>query len=177
MPRCANGADPFGQTRRSRNFGTLQVGQVATEPLTRAHGQRPGRIDRVRFFGRFPHGSFQGRSATHGEKIKRSNEYCCGAAFFSSPLCCRKRERSRRDREGRSTKHWLGRNAGSGTTLGRTYIRLVAFTLGTPEVKRIRSGTSALNQVNNEYNNGNHQQKMDQAAANVADKTQKPEHH
>jgi hypothetical protein len=34
--------------------------------------------------------------------------------------------------------------------------------------KRIRSGTSALNQVNNEHNNGNHEQKMDQTAANVA---------
>jgi hypothetical protein len=43
--------------------------------------------------------------------------------------------------------------------------------------KRIRSGTSALNQVNNEHNDGNHEQKMDQTAANMADKTQKPEHH
>jgi hypothetical protein len=43
--------------------------------------------------------------------------------------------------------------------------------------KRIRSGTSALKQLNNEHNDGNHDQKMDQTAANVADKTQKPEHH
>ena len=44
--------------------------------------------------------------------------------------------------------------------------------------KRIRSEpSSALNQVNNEHNDGNHEQKMDQTAANVADKAQKPEHH
>jgi hypothetical protein len=47
-----------------------------------------------------------------------------------------------------------------------------------PERKRIRSGrSSALNQVNNEHNDRNHEQKMDQTAADVADKTQKPEHH
>jgi hypothetical protein len=47
-----------------------------------------------------------------------------------------------------------------------------------PGRKRIRSGrSSALNQVNNEHNDGNHEQKMDQTAADVADKTQKPEHH
>jgi hypothetical protein len=47
-----------------------------------------------------------------------------------------------------------------------------------PGRKRIRSGpSSALNQVNNEHNDGNHEQKMDQTAANVADKAQKPEHH
>jgi hypothetical protein len=47
-----------------------------------------------------------------------------------------------------------------------------------PGRKRIRSEpSSALNQVNNEHNDGNHEQKMDQTAANVADKTQKPEHH
>jgi len=46
-----------------------------------------------------------------------------------------------------------------------------------PGRKRIRSEPSALNQVNNEHNDGNHEQKMDQRAANVADKAQKPEHH
>ena len=47
-----------------------------------------------------------------------------------------------------------------------------------PGRKRIRSEpSSALNQVNNEHNDGNYEQKMDQTAANVADKAQKPEHH
>jgi hypothetical protein len=47
-----------------------------------------------------------------------------------------------------------------------------------PGRKRIRSEpSSALNQVNNEHNDGNHEQKMDESAANVADKAQKPEHH
>jgi hypothetical protein len=47
-----------------------------------------------------------------------------------------------------------------------------------PGRKRIRlEPSSALNQVNNEHNDGNHEQKMDQTAANVADKAQKPEHH
>jgi hypothetical protein len=46
-----------------------------------------------------------------------------------------------------------------------------------PGRKWIRSGSSALNQVNDEHNDGNHEQKMDQTAANVADKAQKPEHH
>ena len=47
-----------------------------------------------------------------------------------------------------------------------------------PGRKRIRSEpSSALNQVNNEHNDGNHEQKMDQTAAKVADKAQKPEHH
>jgi hypothetical protein len=69
-------------------------------------------------------------------------------------------------------------NSQSGTNRPRSYkIRLVAYTLGLLERKRIRSGTSALNQVNNKHNDGNHEQKMDQTAANVADKTQKPEHH
>ena len=46
-----------------------------------------------------------------------------------------------------------------------------------PGRKRIRSEpSSALNQVNNEHNDGNHEQKMDQTAANVTDKAQKPEH-
>jgi hypothetical protein len=46
-----------------------------------------------------------------------------------------------------------------------------------PGRKRIRSEpSSALNQVNNEHNDGNHEQKMDQSAAKVADKAQKPEH-
>jgi hypothetical protein len=45
-----------------------------------------------------------------------------------------------------------------------------------PGRKRIRSEpSSALNQVNNEHNDGNHEQKMDQTAANVADKAKKPE--
>ena len=47
-----------------------------------------------------------------------------------------------------------------------------------PGRKRIPSErSSALNQVNNEHNDGNHEQKMDQTAAHVADKAQKPEHH
>jgi hypothetical protein len=46
-----------------------------------------------------------------------------------------------------------------------------------PRRKRIRSEpSSALNQVNNEHNDGNHEQEMDQTAANVAKKAQKPEH-
>ena len=45
-----------------------------------------------------------------------------------------------------------------------------------PGRKRIRSEPSALNEVNNEHNDSNHKQKMDQTAANVADKAQKPEH-
>ena len=46
-----------------------------------------------------------------------------------------------------------------------------------PGRKRIRSEPSALNQLNNEHDDGNHEQKMDQTAANVTDKAQKPEHH
>jgi hypothetical protein len=47
-----------------------------------------------------------------------------------------------------------------------------------PRRKRIRSEpSSALNQLNNEHDDGNHEQKMDQTAAKVADKAQKPEHH
>jgi hypothetical protein len=46
-----------------------------------------------------------------------------------------------------------------------------------PGRKRIRSEpSSALNQLNNKHNDGNHEQKMDQTAAKVADKAQKPEH-
>jgi hypothetical protein len=37
--------------------------------------------------------------------------------------------------------------------------------------------SSALNQLNNEHNDRNHDQKVDQTAANVTDKAQKPEHH
>jgi hypothetical protein len=33
-----------------------------------------------------------------------------------------------------------------------------------------------LNELNNQDNDGNHEQKMNQTAANVADKAQKPEH-
>jgi hypothetical protein len=36
--------------------------------------------------------------------------------------------------------------------------------------------SSALKQLNNEHDDGNHEQKMDQTAAKVADKAQKPEH-
>ena len=43
--------------------------------------------------------------------------------------------------------------------------------------KRIRSEPSALNQLNNEHNDGNHEQEMDQAASNVTNKAKKPEHH
>jgi hypothetical protein len=47
-----------------------------------------------------------------------------------------------------------------------------------PGRKRIRSEpSSALNQLNNKHNDGNHEQKMDQTAANVADEAQKPEYH
>jgi hypothetical protein len=46
-----------------------------------------------------------------------------------------------------------------------------------PGRKRIRSEpSSALKELNNEYDDGNHDQKMDQTAAKVADKAQKPEH-
>ena len=45
-----------------------------------------------------------------------------------------------------------------------------------PGRKRIRSDPSALNELNNEHNDGNHEQKMNQSAANVADKAKKPEH-
>ena len=45
-----------------------------------------------------------------------------------------------------------------------------------PGRKRIRSEPSALNELNNKHNDGNHEQKMNQTAANVADKAQKPEH-
>jgi len=46
-----------------------------------------------------------------------------------------------------------------------------------PGRKPIRSEpSSALNQLNNKHNDGNHEQKMDQTAAEVADKAQKPEH-
>ena len=46
-----------------------------------------------------------------------------------------------------------------------------------PGQKRIRSEpSSALKQLNNEHNDGNHEQKMNQSAAKVADKAQKPEH-
>jgi hypothetical protein len=38
--------------------------------------------------------------------------------------------------------------------------------------KRIRSEPSALNQLNNEHNDGNNEQKMNQSAAKVADKAQ-----
>ena len=45
-----------------------------------------------------------------------------------------------------------------------------------PGRKRIRSEPSALNELNNEHDDGNHEQKMNQTAAKVADKAQKPEH-
>jgi hypothetical protein len=41
----------------------------------------------------------------------------------------------------------------------------------------LRSEPSALNQLNNEHNDRNHEQKMDQTATNVTDQAQKPEHH
>jgi hypothetical protein len=60
----------------------------------------------------------------------------------------------------------------------RVQNRLRGRTTDTTGRKRIRSEpSSALNQVNNQHNDGNHEQKMDQTAANVADKAQKPEHH
>jgi hypothetical protein len=39
-----------------------------------------------------------------------------------------------------------------------------------PGRKRIRSEPSALNELNNEHNDGNHEQKMNQSATKVADK-------
>jgi hypothetical protein len=42
--------------------------------------------------------------------------------------------------------------------------------------KRIPSEPSALHDLDNEHNDGNHEQKMDQTAAKVADKAQKPKH-
>jgi hypothetical protein len=39
---------------------------------------------------------------------------------------------------------------------------------------RLKS-SSTLNQVNNQHDDGNYEQKMDQAAANVADEAKKPE--
>jgi hypothetical protein len=45
-----------------------------------------------------------------------------------------------------------------------------------PGRKRSRSEPSALNELNNEHNDGNHEQKMNQSTANVTDKAQKPEH-
>jgi hypothetical protein len=33
-----------------------------------------------------------------------------------------------------------------------------------------------LNELNNEHNDGNHEQKMNESAANMADKAQKPKH-
>jgi hypothetical protein len=46
-----------------------------------------------------------------------------------------------------------------------------------PGRKQIRSEpSSALNQLNNQHDDGNHEQKMNQSAAKVADKAQKPEH-
>ena len=60
----------------------------------------------------------------------------------------------------------------------RVQNRLRGRTTDTAGRKRIRSEpSSALNQVNNQHNDGNHEQKMDQTAANMADKAQKPEHH
>jgi hypothetical protein len=43
--------------------------------------------------------------------------------------------------------------------------------------KQVRSEPSALKELNNEHNDGNHEQKMNQSAAKVPDKAQKPEHH
>ena len=45
-----------------------------------------------------------------------------------------------------------------------------------PGRKRIRSEPSALKELNNEHDDGNHEQKMNQSAAKVADKAQKPKH-
>jgi len=45
-----------------------------------------------------------------------------------------------------------------------------------PGRKQIRSEPSALKELNNEHNDGNHEQKMNQSAAKMADKAQKPEH-
>jgi hypothetical protein len=45
-----------------------------------------------------------------------------------------------------------------------------------PGRKRIGSEPSALKELNNEHNDVNHEQKMDQTAANVTNKAKKPEH-
>jgi hypothetical protein len=42
--------------------------------------------------------------------------------------------------------------------------------------KRGLETSSALNQVNNQDDDGNYEQEVDQAAANVADEAKKPEH-
>jgi hypothetical protein len=43
-------------------------------------------------------------------------------------------------------------------------------------VCRLLKASSALNQVNDEDNQGNYEQEMDQTAANVPNKAEKPEH-
>jgi hypothetical protein len=40
----------------------------------------------------------------------------------------------------------------------------------------ILKSSSALNQVNNQDDDGNYEQEMDQSAANMADEAKKPEH-
>ena len=42
--------------------------------------------------------------------------------------------------------------------------------------RTLLQASSALNQVNDEDNYGNYEQEMDQTAANVANKAEKPEH-
>jgi hypothetical protein len=42
--------------------------------------------------------------------------------------------------------------------------------------KRGLESSSALNEVNDQYDDSNYEQEMDQTAANVADKAKKPEH-
>ena len=59
--------------------------------------------------------------------------------------------------------------------LGQRFFR-VASSLNRIERKSGRSeSSSALNEVNNQNDDGNYEQKMDQAAANVADEAKKPE--
>ena len=43
--------------------------------------------------------------------------------------------------------------------------------------RTLLQASSALNQVNDEDNYGNYEQEMDQTAANMANKAEKPEHH
>jgi hypothetical protein len=45
-----------------------------------------------------------------------------------------------------------------------------------PSACRLLKASPALNQVNDENNQGNYEQEMDQTAANMADKAEKPEH-
>jgi hypothetical protein len=53
--------------------------------------------------------------------------------------------------------------------------KISAFLLTHGSGKRALETSSALNQVNNQDDDGNYEQEMNQAAANVADEAKKPE--